>query len=802
MRKIAAGWWNGIVFRSLAAVALVTVLLGGVSSVVIRAQVAARVEQEAQLRLGEFLDMVESTASIAAYAKDEQLAREVVQGLLRNREVQRVTLSSGETRLAQAERSAKQDGSQPAVQRPLLSPFKKGQIIGEIRLEANWEAIFSRVEADTRYTMLLLSAQLLLVIFGTAGMVFLVVVRPIKATSDRLHRRLDAASGRALRIPEGHEHTEIGRLVVDINELTGHLVDTLDQERELRRQQEIAKRMYQDLFDHASSGIFVASTDGGLASFNRAFAELTWLTNGAEQASRTLLEPGWDECQRLLDLLRRSASQHVSCADDFLLRGRRGDERWLHVACIPLGDGSVQGTLTDVTARKREEISARRLAVTDSLTGFANREGLLQNFASLEPASAPPFAVVMIDLDGFKQVNDALGFPVGDQVLLKVTERIRDARHPQDFLSRIGGDEFVLVLAGGAERDAVAPYIQILHARLSEPYLLDQGPVSIGASIGIAFSPQDGGDMPQLLRSAELALNSVREAKLGTGTQAYAFFDPKLQAAVEHRRRLEDDLRLAVGNGDLRLVFQPIIDLHADRVAGAEALLRWTHPERGLVSPDVFIPLAERVGLIGEIGRQVLDDACCQVAAWRREGLDLYVSVNVSAKQIPDQLPLEGVLDALRQHSLPTAAIALEITEGVLMSDVGVAQSWIEQLRGAGLRIFLDDFGSGYSSLSYLKRFPMDTVKIDKSFIIDMNADNSDRTLVTAIITMAASLGLKVVAEGIEQANQLALLREMGCGYGQGYFFSRPLAAADFVATVTRINAELSASRPMRRAGR
>jgi diguanylate cyclase (GGDEF)-like protein len=599
-----------------------------------------------------------------------------------------------------------------------------------------------------------------------------------------------------LRIPEGHERTEIGRLVVDINDLTGDLVNTLDQERELRRQQEIAKRMYQDLFDHASSGIFVATTDGSLASFNPAFAELTWLPRDAAQPSRTLLEAGWDDCPHLLDLLRRSASQAISCADDFLLCGRRGDERWLHVACMPLGDGSVQGTLTDVTARKREEMSARRLAITDSLTGFANREGLLQNFATFEDVHAVPFAVVMVNLDGFKQVNDAMGFPVGDQILLKVAERIREVRRAGDFLARIGGDEFVLVLAGMDERHAVEPRIQDLHARLSEPYRLDHGPLSIGASIGIAFAPQDGGDMAQLLRGAELALNSARESTPGTGTRPYAFFHPKLQTAVEHRRRLEDDLRLAVGSGGLRLFFQPIIDLRANRLAGAEALLRWKHPERGFVSPDVFIPLAERVGLIGEIGRQVLDDACRQVAAWRRDGLDMYVSVNVSAKQIPDQLSPAVVLDTLRRHSLPAAAIALEITEGVLMSDVGVAQSWIGQMRAMGLRIFLDDFGTGYSSLSYLKRFPMDTVKIDKSFIIDMNADNSDRALVGAIISMAGSLGLQVVAEGIEQASQLALLRELGCGHGQGYFFSRPVAAADFVATAARIDSELSASRP------
>jgi EAL domain-containing protein (putative c-di-GMP-specific phosphodiesterase class I) len=221
---------------------------------------------------------------------------------------------------------------------------------------------------------------------------------------------------------------------------------------------------------------------------------------------------------------------------------------------------------------------------------------------------------------------------------------------------------------------------------------------------------------------------------------------------------------------------------------GAEALLRWPHPQRGFVPPDVFVPLAEEIGLIGAIGLVVLDGACQHAAMWRLHGLDLYVSVNVSVRQIPDDLPPVVVLEILRRHGLSADALVFEITEGVLMSNVTVAQSWIESLRAAGIRIYLDDFGTGYSSLSYLKRFPLDTVKIDKSFIRDLHNDKSDRALVDAIITMAGSLGLRVVAEGVEDQQQLVLLREMGCGYGQGYYFARPVTAADFAATALQIN--------------
>jgi diguanylate cyclase (GGDEF)-like protein/PAS domain S-box-containing protein len=782
-------WWDSIVFRSLAAVTLITVMLGGISTAFIRQTVADRAHNQAMERLGELLDTVESTARVASFANDEQLAREVALGLLRNSEVQRVTILSGNIELARAERSTKACDDQTAVRRMLSSPFKKSETIGEIRLDANWDEIFKRVEDNSRFAMLLLTAQLLLVIVGTAGMVFLVVVRPIKATSDRLHR-LDATSGKQLTTPEGHENTEIGRLVDDINDLTGRLVATVDQERELRRQQEVDQRKYHDLFENASSGIFVAHADGRLISWNPAFVALTWLSASDSTRTRRLTDPRWDVAGKVSDLLHCSLTKLAPCADDVLLKGQRGDERWLHVAITPLGDGSAQGTITDVTARKREELSARRLAITDSLTGFANREGLLQTFAQLDPASEQEFALVMIDLNSFKALNDAMGFPVGDRLLVHVATRIRDAGRSGDYLARIGADEFVMILLGEKGREKLMPRIEALHTRLAEPYALGQGlatPLSISATLGIAFFPADGTETTQLLRGAELALNSARQS-----LRSHQFFDLDLQTAVEHRRRLEDDLRQAVVKEELRLAFQPIVDIHAGRLVGAEALLRWQHAERGFVSPEVFIPIAEEIGLIGDIGRHVLNDACAQLAVWRRDGLDMYVSVNVSARQIPDELTPNEVVATLQRHGLPPQAIVIEITEGVLMGNVAIAQRWIESLRAAGLRIYLDDFGTGYSSLSYLKRFPMDTVKIDKSFIRDMNADNSDRALVDAIITMAQSLDLKVVAEGIEEVAQLDLLREMGCGYGQGYLFSRPVPAADFVATAQRINSELA----------
>lgn len=804
-------WWQGILARSLFAVAGIAVLLGGASSLIVSQVVGAREHQQAVQALGELLDTVESTASIAGFANDEQLAAEVVRGLMRNSDVWRVVIRSGERELARAERggspgapdtfSAKVGADETArptpLVRPLMSPFKKNEVIGEIVLDADWTSIDARVKESAKDVVMLLLGQMALIVAVVAAMMIHFILRPIRNTSDQM-QSLGPASGMLLEVPRGHENTEIGHLVGGINDLTSRLVSTLEQERALQQQQAVAQRKYQMLFEQAASGIFIADRDGRLESFNRAFADLTWLPMRPKMAERKLTEPGWSEPGQLLALLRNSldGSPGGGLAEgDFLLAGRRGDERWLNVAVTPLGDGNAQGAVTDVTLRKKDEMSARRLASTDSLTGLANRAGLQQQMLSAMAPDSPSFTLVLIDLNGFARINEAMGFAAGDQLLLLIATRIRAFLHEKDSAFRIGGDEFVLILAEGHTRGTVRERLDNFLALLAQPYALgvQDNPESIflGVSAGVAFYPDNGNDLHQLLRNAELALHDARNA----GGHVYRYFDPAMLAVVEQRHRMEDDLRHALRAGEMYLAFQPIIDLATLQTTGAETLLRWAHPERGMVPPDVFIPLAEEIGLIGEVGLMVLEGACRQLSLWRKAGLDLYVSVNVSVRQIPDDLPPEVVIGLLKQYDLPPGAIAIEITEGVLMRDVAVAQTWIASLGAAGLSIYLDDFGTGYSSLSYLKRFPMDTVKIDKSFVRDMERDSSDRSLVTAIIEMCRSLGLKVVAEGVENEAQLVILRELGCNYGQGYLFSPAVRGDDFAQVAARIDGELADGR-------
>ncbi|MGJ8690433.1 MAG: putative bifunctional diguanylate cyclase/phosphodiesterase [Gammaproteobacteria bacterium] len=794
-------WRHGLVARTLLAVFLVVLVLAGVSSVIVSNNVKNRESQQAITALSELVETVSDTASIAAFTYDEQLAAEVVQGLMSNSDILRVTLRATEEILASAEREApsaslNQADNTSQIVHTLTSPFQTLELIGEIVVDPDWDNINARISQTTLETLMIQIGQMALVVAIIAAIMLYLVVRPIKAISDRLHS-LGAGSGNLLDIPRGHDTSEIGQLVGDINALTGRLVATLEQERDLQEKQIIARRKYENLFDHAASGIFVADSNGQLESFNRAFANLTWLPESTRKISRSLTEIRWRDPERLLSMLSNSLESQSTgdkYEDDFVLPGRHGSDRWVHIEVVALGDGNVQGTISDVTQRKQEEISAKHQAITDTLTGFSNRAGLQHRLHDLSSASLP-FALIMVNLNGFKHINEALGFHIGDQLLLEVSTRLKIILSSDDHAARIDGDEFVLLLQGEQERSTLDLRMDELLQLLKNSYELKAvekldkpNSISISASIGIAFFPIDGSSLNDLLRSAELAFNSAEDRS----ESSYLYFDPAQQAAVEHRRRLEDDLRHALIANELELAFQPIIDITEGKMVGAEALMRWPHPEKGMIGPDIFIPLAEQIGLINRIGLFALEEACRHVADWRNKGMDIYVSVNVSAKQIPNGLTPMVVRQTLERYKLPPSAIVIEITESLLMANVTVAQTWIESIRALGIRIYLDDFGTGYSSLSYLKRFPMDTVKIDRAFIRDLYIDRSDRALIAAIITMANSLGLNVVAEGVEDEKQLTILREMGCRCVQGYYFSRPVHSTELAQSFLRINAELA----------
>ncbi|MGY1488623.1 putative bifunctional diguanylate cyclase/phosphodiesterase [Methylobacillus pratensis] len=432
--------------------------------------------------------------------------------------------------------------------------------------------------------------------------------------------------------------------------------------------------------------------------------------------------------------------------------------------------------LQDITAKKREEAELHRLATTDLLTGLANR-GRFYREVEQALVAAKPIAVLMLDLDGFKDVNDTLGHAVGDSILREIAHRLEHALGSSGLAARIGGDEFALLLhqlEDPAEAQAIA---QSLIEALVDAIVIDHHEIRITASCGVAMAPQHAQEALELIGNADLALFHAK--RLG-GAQSYVFVQAlRMEAVARHLYGLE--LHRAVHDGEFVLFYQPQVRLSDGLLAGAEALIRWRHPERGLLSPAAFLPALENGPLAATVGNWVLDEACAQVAQWRRQGLaDFRMGVNLFGAQFRVDDLAKTVMSTLERHGLPPSALELEITENIVLEHDELALESIRRLREAGVGIAFDDFGTGYASLSLLKHYPLSRIKIDRSFVQGMLESQQDKTVVNAVIDMANAFSLDTIAEGIETAEQQKALLEIGCSEGQGYLFSRPLSAIQF----------------------
>jgi len=434
----------------------------------------------------------------------------------------------------------------------------------------------------------------------------------------------------------------------------------------------------------------------------------------------------------------------------------------------------------DISERKRAEDHIRRQASFDALTGLPNRTVFFDHM-TMAIASAfrnsKSFAVMFVDLDRFKDVNDSLGHMVGDELLIKVGKRLKSSIRSIDTVARFGGDEFTIILPEiNHDHDAAVISEKVLE-RLSSPFTIEGQDFFVGASIGITIYPNDAKDEITLLRNADMAMYRAKEE----GRNTYRFFSPEMSAKVTHRMQMEVDLRRALAGDELFLVYQPIIDISTVQVSGMEALLRWNHPQRGLIQPDEFIPLAEETGLIGPIGEWVLGTACKQANDWLTEGLPaLKLSVNVSSQQLKHGFSGETIARQLAESNLPPESLTLEITESLFIGDSPEAMAWLAALQEIGVSLSIDDFGTGFSSLSYLKRIPADFVKIDRSFIIDLTENPDDQAMVKAIVSLAHAMGFQVVVEGVETIEQLEFMKPLDCSYVQGFYYSQPLSAVEF----------------------
>ncbi len=479
----------------------------------------------------------------------------------------------------------------------------------------------------------------------------------------------------------------------------------------------------------------------------------------------------------------------LSVTDPIEFRFRHAEGRWIHLEGVgtnllhEAGIGGIVLTSRDITQRKLAEQRIRHVAHHDSLTGLPNRSLLrdrLTQALSRARARDELVAVLFANLDRFKAINDSLGHRGGDELLRQVAERLRGCVRDTDTVARFGGDEFVAVLAGAADLPVAVAVQKILQV-CAEPYDVDGQPVVVGTSIGVAMHPGDGRDPDTLLRNADAAMSAAKSAGPGT----FRFFTSDLNARAHESLQIEAGLRAAIQNGGFQLTYQPKVDLATHAIRGAEALVRWTH--RGLnVPPGVFIPIAEESGLIVQIGEQVLEKACRQCAEWRRQGFEFPVAVNLSPRQFRQQDLPATIARLLEQTGLPPRCLELEITESTFIEDPDAVAADIANLRRLGVLISIDDFGTGFASLNYIRRFAFDVLKIDRSFIEGIPREQGHAAIVEAVIMLSNALGIEVVAEGVETAEQVAVLSAYGCGLAQGYYFSPPVTAEEFTALATQ----------------
>jgi diguanylate cyclase (GGDEF)-like protein len=450
----------------------------------------------------------------------------------------------------------------------------------------------------------------------------------------------------------------------------------------------------------------------------------------------------------------------------------------------PMKSGGWVATFEDITEWEQAQAQISHMARHDSLTGLPNRTLFREE---LERAlhmvkRTDQLAVLCLDLDHFKKINDSLGHPVGDELLKQAAARLRQCVGPGDTVARLGGDEFAIVqFCNGCEPSAVPALASQIVEVVAAPYEIDGHHLVIGVSVGISLAPEDGDNPDELLKNADLALYRAKADGRGT----YRFFETGMDARAQARRLLELDLRLALQRDEFEVHYQPIRDIASGEIVVCEALVRWRHPERGLIAPNNFIPIAEETGLIVKLGDKVLRTACTDAARWA----SACVAVNLSPVQFRNPDLVASVKAALEQSGLSAHRLELEITESVLLQNSDSTRAMLLEIRELGVKISLDDFGTGYSSLSYLRSFPFDKIKIDRSFVFDSIAGQQGEAIIRTIAELGSTLGIVTTAEGIETAEQLQLVRRAGCTEGQGYLIGRPCSgtqAADFIARALR----------------
>jgi len=543
------------------------------------------------------------------------------------------------------------------------------------------------------------------------------------------------------------------------------------------------------VLDSSLSGIYITDAAGKIVQVNRAFSRLT------EFSAAEVL----GQSPQCLDVERYAAAYFKSISDSLERKGswegeiqhrRKGGQvfpAWVSITVLRDELGAIINTIShfsDITEKKNSDHKIHRLAYIDPLTDLPNRSLFADRFAQALGRAKRQNAMVallFLDLDGFKTINDSLGYACGDRLLREAAQRLRDCVRTDDTVARLGGDEFAVILGDLSDRaaamTAAAHIAEKVRHVLAEAFLLEDKKLVTGASIGIAFYPSDGAEPSTLLQHADTAMYHAK----AQGKNNYQFYSAGLNERAREQLALESELRVAIDSGQLELHYQPILSASEGAPVAVEALVRWQHPSRGMIMPNDFITMAEDSGLIRPLGTWVLREACAQLRIWQEQGVAVErVAINVSAKQFKEGHLLQTLREVMAEHQLEPASIEIELTESALMADHHFVQQSLEEIKRLGVSISIDDFGAGYSSLSHLKHLPIDTIKVDRSFISGLPA-REDKQIVQAIIALGKSLNLRTVAEGIETPLQLEFVQELGCDEVQGFMLSQPMPAKDIL---------------------
>ena len=760
--------------------------------------------------VNQVLATLRESATQAAYGLDETLASRVISGIFEYDPVYEAELRDNFDNVLA--RQTKQPTNSNSV---LLTEVMFGEnqtyeialftddpngLVGHLKVKIDTDLI-----ADgflNRASRILLSGILRNLLLGLVLVVFFytTLTKPLLGIAAQL-RKIDPErpDSSIIDLPPHHVHNELGMIVQTTRDLIERVSSTLDRLLETKLQVRERESRLSAIVQNVADGILTITPTGRIVEYNAATKEILGLMRDETPQGRTLHEFLMPRAIPLLEhsleelLARTRGGETVE--KRLTLPVLRADHKEIDVsiALRLIPDSAtplMTAVLNDITMRKRYEEQLVYMANHDTLTNLPNRSLLehslseaLQVHKDNAASRSGATAILFIDLDRFKVINDSLGHDFGDLLLKAVGQRLQKVIRRQEVVGRLGGDEFLIIIPDLKETQDAAILAQAVLDALAPSFDIKGRVLFVTPSIGIALYPSDGEDFPTLMRNADTAMYSAKSSGGGT----YHFFTKTMNESAMARLVIENDLREALVNDQFELHYQPKLDLSTNRVCGLEALIRWKQPGRGYISPMQFIPVAEETGLIGKIGEWVFREVCRQISEWEAQSVPVMpVAVNLSPRQLIEGHITETIARILAETGTPAAKIVLEVTETAMMQEIKKSAIILEELRHLGLKIAVDDFGTGYSSLAYLKRLPINTIKIDRSFIRDVTIDTDDAAITRTIIAMGHNLGLRVVAEGVETHEQMRFLQECGCDEVQGFLIATPLPASEIIEYIQR----------------